>query len=198
MFTKVCEKEISHRPRLLGRNKASLWEFLPRNETCESSRRLLDSHRRDKMINRTRTAFVSVAAVAVSMFVLGSDARAKSVPAASPQKYVRYLQQLAKGDMKIGTSLMQRSNSLQSTMNRLKNIPQPGPRRAQRIATQEKTVYNQELTVFSKIHHNTNALLATQADIQALPPQEQAQFANLLSSIQGVVASERGVATPTR
>ena len=80
------------------------------------------------MINRTRTAFVSVAAVAVSMFVLGSDARAKSVPAASPQKYVRYLQQLAKGDMKIGTSLMQRSNSLQSTMNRLKNIPQPGPR----------------------------------------------------------------------
>ena len=150
MFTKVCEKEISHRPRLLGRNKASLWEFLPRNETCESSRRLLDSHRRDKMINRTRTAFVSVAAVAVSMFVLGSDARAKSVPAASPQKYVRYLQQLAKGDMKIGTSLMQRSNSLQSTMNRLKNIPQPGPRLAQRIATQEKTVYNQELTVFSK------------------------------------------------
>ena len=71
------------------------------NETCErrdedlagrasflSSRHLLDSHRRDKMINRTRTAFVSVAAVAVSMFVLGSDARAKSVSAASPEKYV--------------------------------------------------------------------------------------------------------------
>jgi len=150
------------------------------------------------MINRTRTAFVSVAAVAVSMFVLGTDARAKSVPAASPQKYVRYLQQLAKGDMKNGTSLIKTANSLQGKMNKLKNIPNPGPRLAQRIATQEKTVYNQELTVSSKIHHNTSALLATQADILALPTQEQAQFSNLLSKMQGVVASEKGVATPTR
>ena len=39
------------------------------------------------MINRPRTAFVSIAAVAVSMIVLGTDARAKSGPAASPQKY---------------------------------------------------------------------------------------------------------------
>ena len=47
------------------------------------------------MMNRLRTVFVSVTAVAVSMIVLGSDARAQSVSTASPQKYLRLLQRLA-------------------------------------------------------------------------------------------------------
>ena len=46
------------------------------------------------MINRPRTALVSVAAVAVAMMVLGSNARAQSVSTASPQNYVRFLQGL--------------------------------------------------------------------------------------------------------
>ena len=158
------------------------------------------------MINRTRTAFVSVAAVAVSMFVLGSDARAKSVSAASPQKYVRYLQQLAKAEVKNGTSLMHRASSLETTMNRLENIPNQGPRLARRIATQEKTIYKQELMVSSQIQKNINTLLATQGKLQALPPvvlqalppKQQQLVSSLLNSIQTQVVSERGVATPTR
>src|SRR5271157_2896351 len=84
------------------------------NETCErrdedlaeraffqSSRRLLDSRRRDNMMNRLRTVLVSVTAVAVAMMVLGSNARAQSVSTASPQNYLRFLQglrEMKKGD----------------------------------------------------------------------------------------------------
>ena len=150
------------------------------------------------MINRPRTAFVSVVAVAVAMIVLGSDARAKSVSTASHQKYVRFLQRLAQGEIKNGISLMRRLSSLERTMKKLENIPHPGPRLARRIATQEKTIYNQELMVFSKNQKNTNALLATQAALQGLPLQDQAQVSNLLNRIQGAVVSERGVATPVR
>ncbi len=160
------------------------------------------------MINRPRTAFVSVDAVAVSMIVLGSDARAKSGPAASPQKYVRYLEKLAEGELKNGTSLMQRLSSLESTLKRLENTPNPSHRLAGRIAAQEKTIYNQELKVSSKIQKNANALLAIQADLQALPsaelqalpPKQQQLVTSLLNSIQTQVASDTGVqvATPTR
>ena len=123
------------------------------------------------MMNRLRTVLVSVTAVAVAMMVLGSNARAKSVSTASPQKYLRFLERLAEREMENGTSLMQRLSSLESTLKRLENIPDPGPRLARRIATQEKTVYNKELMVFSEIQKNINALLATQADLQALPPE---------------------------
>ena len=150
------------------------------------------------MMNRLRTVLVSVTAVAVSMMVLGSNARAKSVPTASQQKYLRFLERLAEREMENGTSLMQRLSSLESTLKRLENIPDPGPRLARRIATQEKTVYNKELMVFSEIQKNINALLATQADLQALPPKEQKLVSSLLKSIQTQVASEKGVATPTR
>ncbi len=152
------------------------------------------------MINRPRTAFVSVATIAVSMILLGSDARAKSASTASSQGYVRFLEKLAAGEIKKGKSLVQRSSSLERTMNRLESIPHPGPILARRIATQEKTTFNQELIVFSMIKQNTNALKATQTDLQALslPPREQAQVSNLLSSIQKVVVAEKGVATPVR
>jgi hypothetical protein len=150
------------------------------------------------MMNRLRTVLVSVTAVAVATMVLGSNARAKSVPTASQQKYLRLLERLAEREMENGTSLMQRLSSLESTLKRLENIPDPGPRLARRIATQEKTVYNKELMVFSEIQKNTNALLATQADLQALPPKEQKLVSSLLKSIQAQVASEKGVATPTR
>jgi len=155
------------------------------------------------MINRSRTAFVSVATVAVSMILLGSDARARSVsPAAPPQNYVRFLEMLASREIKTGNSLMGRLSSLEKRMNRLESIPQPGPRLARLIATQEKIIFNQELIVFSMIHHNINSLLATQADLQALPlplpPREQAQISKLLSSIQKVVVAEKGVATPVQ
>ncbi len=150
------------------------------------------------MMNRLRTVLVSVAAVAVSMIVLGSDARAKSVPTKSQQKYLRFLERLAEREMENGTSLVQRLSSLESTLKRLENIPDPGPWLARRIATQEKTVYNKELMVFSEIQKNINALLATQADLQALPPKEQKLVSSLLKSIQTQVASEKGVATPTR
>src|SRR5271157_2178880 len=86
------------------------------NETCErrdedlagrasfrSSRRLLDSRRRDNMMNRLRTVLVSVTAVAVTMMVLGSNARAQSVSTASPQNYLRFLQGLP--ETKNGISL---------------------------------------------------------------------------------------------
>ena len=150
------------------------------------------------MMNRLRTVLVSVTAVAVAMMVLGSNARAKSVPTKSQQEYLRFLERLAEREMENGTSLIQRLSSLESTLKRLENIPDPGPRLARRIATQEKIVYNKELMVFSEIQKNINALLATQADLQALPPKEQKLVSSLLKSIQAQVASEKGVATPTR
>jgi hypothetical protein len=152
------------------------------------------------MINRPRTAFVSVAAVAVSMIMLGSDARAKSKSntTASSQKYVRFLENLAKAELKTAPSLIRTSNSLERTMNSLESIPNPRPQLARRIASQEKAIYKQELKVFSEIQNNTKALLATQTDLQTLPPQERAQVSSLLTRIQGAVASEKGVATPVR
>ena len=86
------------------------------------------------MINRPRTALVSVTAVAVSMMVLGSNARAQSVPTASPQNYLRFLQRVARSN-ETGISLMQRYSSLERTMNILKHIPHPGPRIVRQIAT---------------------------------------------------------------
>ncbi len=165
------------------------------------------------MMNRLRTAFVSVAAVAVSMIVLGSDARAKSVPTASQQKYLRLLERLAEGEIKTGISLVQRYSSLETAIdrqemaiNRLDNIPHPRPRLARAIARalairskQESNDFKQESKVVASLQQNTNALLATKADLQALPPQEKAQVSNLLlNSIQRLVVEERGVATPVR
>jgi len=156
---------------------------------------------------------VSVAAVAVSMIVLGSDARAKSVPTASQQKYLRLLERLAEGEIKNDISLMQRYssleraiNGLERTINRLESIPHPRPQLAREIAREiatdsrlETNVTKQESMVVASLQQNTNALLATEADLQALPPQEKAQVSNLLlNSIQRLVVEEREVATPVR
>ncbi|MGZ3392975.1 MAG: hypothetical protein ACXWPK_02380, partial [Isosphaeraceae bacterium] len=115
------------------------------------------------MMNRLRTAFVSVAAVAVSMIVLGSDARAKSVPTASQQKYLRLLERLAEGEIKTGTSLMLRYSSLERTINRLESIPHPRPRLAREIARaiairskQESNNFKQESKVVASLQQNTN------------------------------------------
>ncbi|MGA2702737.1 MAG: hypothetical protein ABSH35_16800 [Isosphaeraceae bacterium] len=154
------------------------------------------------MMNRLRTALVSVAAVAVAMMVLGSDARAGSVSTASPQNYLSFLERLAQGEIQNGTSLMRGLSSLERTMNILENILKdtrhPSRGLVQRITTEEKTIYNQELMDFSNIQKNTNALLATEADLRALPPKEQLQVSNLLKSMQRLVVAERGVATPVR
>ena len=189
------------------------------NETCErrdedlagrasfqSSRRLLDSRRRDNMMNRLRTVLVSVTAVAVTMMVLGSNAqaksvskaRARSVSTASQQNYLRFLEKLAKGEIKTGTSLVQRYSSLERTINILENIPHPPRRLARKIAAEIANDFKQESRVVASLQKNTNALLATQAKLQALPPQEKAQVSNLLNSIQGLVVAERGAATPVR
>ena len=166
------------------------------------------------MMNRLRTALVSVIAVAVAMMVLGSNARAGSVSTASPQNYLSFLQGLT--ETHNGISLMQRYSSLDRTMNILKHIPLPGPRLVRQIAT----LYNQELMVFSNIQKNINALLATQAALQvqyqALQSQKEALLAagrvnrarqvamqqgqvyNVVHSVQSLIVAERGVATPTR
>ena len=131
------------------------------------------------MMNRLRTVLVSVTAVAVAMMVLGSNARAKSVRTASQQKYLRLLERLAKterlakAEIKTGTSLTNRYNSLEKTINRLENIPHPSPRLARRIATEIATLSKQESRVFASLQKNTNALLTTEdlllAQYQALP-----------------------------
>jgi len=151
------------------------------------------------MMNRLRTALVSVTAVAVAMMVLGSNARAKSVPTPSQQKYLRLLERLAEGEIKTGTSLMLRYSSLGRTINRLENVPHPRPRLAREIAAAIARDSKQESKVVASLQQNTNALLATKADLQALPPQEKAQVSNLLlNSIQRLVVEERGVATRVR
>jgi hypothetical protein len=132
--------------------------------------------------------------------------RAKSVPTASQQKYLRLLERLAEGEIKNGISLMQRYSSLERNINRLESIPHPRPRLAREIARaiairskQESNDFKQESKVVASLQQNTNALLATEADLQALPPQEKAQVSNLLlNSIQRLVVEERGVATPVR
>ena len=166
------------------------------------------------MMNRLRTVLVSVTAVAVAMMVLGSNARAqsvsgararsvsnaraRSVSTASPQKYLRFLEKLAEGEIKTGTSLLQRYSSLESTINILENIPHQPPRLARKIKAEIANDFKQESRVVASLQKNTNALLATQAELQALPPQEKAQVSNLLNSIQGLVVAERGAATPVR
>jgi len=166
------------------------------------------------MINRPRTAFVSVAAVAVSMIMLGSDARAKSGPAASPKNYMGFLLRLP--DARTGMSLMQTYMSLEWTRNILKNIPHPGPRIIQQIAC----LYNQETRVFTNLQKNIHALLATEVVLEgrylALETQKEAllskgkvllaqrvailqgQVFNVLNGVQGLVVVERGLATPVR
>ena len=210
--SQTVRRRAGHRPRLLTKQEQGFYmgihgkTRLVRAETrishgerlTQSSRRLLDSRRRDNMMNRLGTALVSVTAVAVAMMVLGSNARAKSVRTASPQKYVRFLQGLAEGEIKSGTSLIQRYSSLERTINRLENTPHPRPRLAREIAAEIATDSKQESGVVASLQKNTNALLATQADLQALPPQEKAQVSNLLNSIQTLVVSEKGVATPVR
>jgi adhesin HecA-like repeat protein len=166
------------------------------------------------MINRPRTAFVSVAAVAVSMFVLGSDARAKSVPAASPKSFMSFLLRLP--DARTGISLMQRLKTQERTSNILKHIPLPGPRQLQRIAT----LYNQEMSVFSNLRTNISALVADRGVLQqqylALEAQKEAllsqgkisaaqrvgmkagQVSNELNGLQGLILAEKGFGTPVR
>ena len=166
------------------------------------------------MMNRQRTVLVSVTAVAVAMMVLGSNAQAQSVPTASPKNYVSFLRGLP--EAKTGMSLMQRFTSLERTMNVLKHIPLPGPR----IVRQMSSVHNQEMSVFSNIQKNINALLARwsvlQGRYQALENQkerccaqgkvslarrvaaQQGQVFNQLNGVQGLVSAERGVATPVR
>jgi len=166
------------------------------------------------MINRPRTAFVSVAAVAVSMFVLGSDARAKSVPSASPKSFMSFLLRLP--DARTGISLMQRLKTQERTSNILKHIPLPGPRQLQRIAT----LYNQEMSVFSNLRTNISALVADRGVLQqqylALEAQKEAllsqgkisaaqrvgmkagQVSNELNGLQGLILAEKGFGTPVR
>jgi hypothetical protein len=163
------------------------------------------------MINRSRTAFVSVATVA--MIVLGSNAQAKSA-ASEPQSYLKFLRQLPSAAK--GLSLLERFSSLDRTLTILKHDPAPGPRQLKRIAT----LFNQETSVFSKIQNNINALLASEAKLQgkymALELQkesllaagrvnrarqvamQQGQVFNVENSVQSLIATERGVATPTR
>ena len=100
---------------------------------------------------------------------------------------------------------MQRYSSLERNINRLESIPHPRPRLAREIARaiatdskQESNDSKQESKVVASLQQNTKALLATKAELQALPPQEKAQVSNLLNSIQRLVVEERGVATPVR
>ena len=159
------------------------------------------------MMNRLRTAFVSVAAVAVSMIVLGSDARAKS-------NYASFL--LGLPDVKTGISLMQTYKSQERTMNILTNIPLASPK----ITRQISSLYNQETRVYSNIQKNINALLATEVVLEgqywALEIKkekllskgkvgkaqgvviQQGQVFNVLNGVQGLVGAERGLATPVR
>ena len=140
------------------------------------------------MMNRLRTALVSVTAVAVAMMVLGSNARAQSVSTASPQNYLTFLQGLP--EMKNGKPWTRGLGSLgkeaaegeflMQLLSTLEMIPQTA------------TLYNEELSVFSMIQNNINALLAIEAK---LPPQA---FETELNSIQALVVKERGVATPVR
>lgn len=166
------------------------------------------------MMNRLRTALVSVAAVTVAMMVLGSNAQAQSVPTATPDNFASFL--LGLPAARTGISLMQRYKTLESTMNILKNIPLPSPR----IVRQISSLYNQETTVYSSLQKNISALLVSRgvlgAQYQALETQKesllakgkvalaqrvamkQGQVLNQLNGLQGLVLAERGLATPVR
>ena len=173
------------------------------------------------MMNRLRTALVSVTAVAVAMMVLGSNARAGSVSTASPQNYLSFnylsfLEQLAQGEINNGGSLMQGLSSLERTMNNLKHRSPQSPW----LVRLENSIYTRELMDFSNIQNNINALLSTQTllqgEYQALQSQKEAllsagwvyqaglvatqqgQVFNLENSVHGLIVAERGVATPIR
>ncbi len=165
------------------------------------------------MIKRPRTALLSVAAVAVATIVLGSDARAQAVPTA-PQAYLRFLRGLPSAAN--GISLLQRYNTLERNLTILTNVPSPGAHQLQRIAT----LFNQQMVVFSNIQNNINALLTSAAVLQgkslAMQAQEEALLAagrvfqarqvaiqqgqvfNVMNSVQRLIVTERGVASPVR
>jgi len=166
------------------------------------------------MMNRPRTALLSVTAVAVAMMVLGSDVRAQSVPTASPGNYASFL--LGLPGAKTGISLMQSYKSLERSMIILKNIPLPGPRTIGQISA----LFNQETRVYSNLQKNINALVVSrgvlEGQYQALETKKesllskgkvslaqrvamkQGQVFNLLNGLQGLVLAERGLATPVR
>jgi len=166
------------------------------------------------MMNRPRTALLSVTAVAVAMMVLGSDVRAQSVPTASPGNYASFL--LGLPGAKNGISQMQRYKSLERNMIILKNIPLPGPGIIQQISS----LYYQEKRVYSNLQKSINALVASrgvmEGQYQALETKkegllskgkvalaqrvaiEQGQLFNELNGLKGLVSSERGCATPVR
>ena len=179
-----------------------------------SSRRLLDSHRRDKMINRPRTAFVSIAAVAVSMIVLGTNARAKSVPAASPQNYMG--SSAGCPPLKTGMSLTQTIMSQETSRDGLKEIPAPGPRQVQ---TNGHSLQSGDECLFSDSDkHQCTCSGPGTSDKQYLALEAQkerciaagrinqarrvreggGQVFSVMNSLPDSFRTERGVATPTR
>jgi adenosine deaminase len=160
------------------------------------------------MMNRLRTALVSVTAVAVAMMVLGSNARAKSVPSAS-QRYVVVLTRLAQVEIRNGISLLQRYSSLQSTVNRLDSLSMAAAPNSRLVATIDvriAAVSNRAATVYAGIQNNANFVEATTTALKTvaplavppLPPRAQARVAFTVSSGQILVGVERGVATPIR
>ena len=166
------------------------------------------------MMNRLRTALVSVTAVAVAMMVLGSNARAQSVSTASQQNYASFLLRLP--EVKTGISLLQTYKYLERIRNILKNIPHPRPW----ITRQISTLYNLEIRVLTNLQKNLNALLAREVVLKgrylALETRreallsmgrvllaqrvaiQQGQVLNVLNGVQGLVVAERGLATPVR
>ncbi len=165
------------------------------------------------MINRPRTALLSVAAVAFATIVCGSSARAEAVHT-SPQSYLKFLLQLPSAATSM--SLLQRFNTLERSLNILKSDPLPGPRQLQQIAS----LSAKQMGVYSSIQININALLtsaavlqskylAQEAKIEALlaagrvnqarqVAAQQAQTFNVMNSVQSLIVSERGLATPVR
>ncbi len=164
------------------------------------------------MIKRPRTALVSVVAVAVATIVLGSDARAQ-VPT-EPQAYWKWLRGLPSVGNAI--SLLQTYSTLERNLNIWTIVPSPGAHQLQRIAT----LYNQEVSVYSKIQNNINALLTSEAVLQSKYLAQEAKWKALLAagkrfqarqvaiqagqtlnaenSVMLLIKLERGVATPTR
>ena len=98
----------------------------------------------------------------------------------------------------------------------LKNMPFPGARIVQQLAS----LYTQQVRVFTNIQNNINALLARQSVLQgkyqSLEAQKESLLAagqvfrarqvsmqqsnvfNVLNSVERLVMTERGVATPVR
>ncbi len=161
------------------------------------------------MINRPRTALVSVFAVTAAM-VLGSSAQAQSGAYVQPQDYYKFLTGLP--ETRNGISLMQRYKAVDRAINYLLHIPLPGPRIVRQLASLS--------TQQTRVYCNINSLLARQAVLQkqylSLQAQKESLLAagrvfrarqvgmqqgnvfNVLNSVQRLVASERGVATPIR